>query len=128
MQGAPPQSAKQEGVMPSLPSGSDLLRYDGRYKVMICRQCRCAVQKSALGSHLLRHKVYRGERQRLLATISQLDILEPDDVRLPAPGLAPVEGLPSLTGHRCTATGCGVLLASLKRMRRHWSEIHGIPD
>ncbi|KAB5517541.1 hypothetical protein GE09DRAFT_1066425 [Coniochaeta sp. 2T2.1] len=105
---------------------SDLLSYDAQHRVIICRECKYAIQKSALDSHLLRHKIYRGERQRLLASIHQCDILEPDDVQLPPPEYAPVDGLPVLPGYRCTATGCGVLCASSKRMRRHWSEIHGI--
>ncbi|KAB5523163.1 hypothetical protein GE09DRAFT_493093 [Coniochaeta sp. 2T2.1] len=107
---------------------SDLLSYDAQHRVIICRECRYAIQKSALGSHLLRHKIYRGERQRLLASIHQCDILEPDEVQLPPPEYPPVDGLPVLSGYRCTAAGCGVLCASSKRMRRHWSEIHGIAD
>ncbi|KAF2816946.1 uncharacterized protein BDZ99DRAFT_470017 [Mytilinidion resinicola] len=107
---------------------SDLLEYNARYSVLICRECKYAIQKSALGSHLLRHKIYRGERQRLLSSIAQLELVEPDDVQLPPVSLSPVEGLPVISGYRCTAIGCESLCASSKRMRRHWSENHGVSD
>lgn len=106
----------------------ELLAYDGRHSVMICRECKYAIQKSALDSHLLRHKIYRGERRRLLSSITQMPLLEPDDVLLPPTGSPPVDILPVLSGYRCTAVDCGVLCASSKRMRRHWSEVHGLPD
>ncbi|OAA72475.1 hypothetical protein ISF_01548 [Cordyceps fumosorosea ARSEF 2679] len=108
------------------------LRYDEAHGVLICVKCRYAVQKSAVESHLLRHKVYRGERRTLLAAITRLHLAEPDEVRVPSGhgGLlpAPVEGLAIIPGYRCAADGCEALCASDKRMRRHWSEVHGTTD
>ncbi|KAH9205309.1 hypothetical protein DL95DRAFT_376352 [Leptodontidium sp. 2 PMI_412] len=104
----------------------ELLEYDARYRVLICRECQYAIQKSALGSHLLRHKIYRGEREGLLASIAQLDLLEPHLVPLPTPTSPPINALSIVPGYRCAAGGCGTLCASTKRMRRHWSEVHGI--
>ena len=104
----------------------DMLEYNARYKLLICRECQYAIQKSALESHLLRHKIYRGDRQRLLSSIAQLDLLEPHQVALPALGSPPVDGLPILPGYRCTATPCQHLTASAKRMRGHLSEVHGL--
>ncbi|KAF2429987.1 hypothetical protein EJ08DRAFT_257391 [Tothia fuscella] len=106
----------------------ELLHYDTQHRVLICRECTYAIQKSALSSHLLRHKIYRGERQRLMFSVVKLEILEPDDVQIPPPGSPPVDGLPVISGHRCTATSCESLCASSKRMRRHWSEAHGVSD
>jgi hypothetical protein len=106
----------------------DFLEYNANYRLIICRECQYAIQKNALGSHLLRHKIYRGERQRLLTTIAQLEILEPDQVQVPDAGSPPVDGLTIISGFRCTAANCSSLYASDKRMRRHWSEIHGIRD
>ena len=106
----------------------DLLEYDPRYGVLICRECKHAIQKSALQSHLLRHKIYRNERQRLLSFIAQLDLFEPHHVPLPTPASPPIDALPIISGYRCTAVGCGNLCASSKRMRRHWSEIHGLSE
>src|SRR5277367_6532329 len=106
----------------------DLLEYDARYGVLICRECQYAIQKSALQSHLLRHKIYRHERQRLLSSIAQLDLFEPHQVPLPTPASPPIDALPIISGYRCTAVGCGNLCASSKRMRRHWSEIHGLSE
>jgi hypothetical protein len=112
--------------MPSRFGTQDLLEYNENYRVIICRDCKYAIQKNALGSHLLRHKIYRSERQHLLTAISQLDLLEPEDVLIP-PGQSPaVDGLPVISGYKCTANGCVNLCASTKRMRRHWSEAHGM--
>jgi Orsellinic acid/F9775 biosynthesis cluster protein D len=107
-------------------SDADLLKYDAAYCVLICRECKYAIQKNALDSHLLRHKIYRGDRQRLLSSISRLRILDSDDVQLPPAGSLPVDGLPVISGYRCRATGCGSLYGSIKRMRKHWTETHDI--
>ncbi|KAH7139697.1 hypothetical protein B0J13DRAFT_596741 [Dactylonectria estremocensis] len=114
--------------MPITFGPDDLLEYDAINRVLICLACRYAIQKAALGSHLLRHKVYRGERQRMLSAISRLELAEPDQVQLPPANGSPVRGLPILAGFRCAADGCERLCASLKRMRRHWSESHGVSD
>lgn len=106
----------------------DLLEYDAKHRVLICRECKYAIQKSALGSHLLRHKIYRGERQRLLSSIARLELLQPDDLHLPPAGSPPVDGLPIISGYRCTANRCESLCASSKRVRRHWSESHRVSD
>ena len=104
----------------------DLLKYNSNHSLLICRQCQYAVQKNALESHLLRHKIYRADRQRLLSSIAQLHLLEPQHVTLPPPGLPPIETLPVLSGYRCTAAACQHLTVSLKRMKSHWREIHGL--
>lgn len=113
--------------MPAIRFGANgLLEYNSIYSLLICRECRYAIQKNALESHLLRHKIYRGERQRLLASTAQPDLLEPHHVPLPAPGSPPINTLPVLSGYRCTAAGCQHLTVSSKRMKRHWSGIHGL--
>ncbi|CAG8896700.1 unnamed protein product [Penicillium egyptiacum] len=104
----------------------DLLEYNAKYKVLICRDCHYAIQKNALGSHLLRHKIYREERLRLLSIIHQLDIVEPGDLLFPSPSTRPVDALPIVPGYSCTMTGCGHLCASSKRMSRHWSDVHSV--
>lgn len=106
------------------------LRYNEAYAVLVCLECRYAVQKNAVESHLLRHKIYRGERRTLLAEIGKLHLAEPDDVVPPAGIVPPVEGLAVIPGYRCAAEvdGCEALCASAKRMRRHWSEAHGTTD
>lgn len=106
----------------------DFLEFNHQFQVLICLQCRYAVQKTALESHLLRHKIYRGERRRLLLSLSEHPILDPDDVQVPTPDSQPIDGLPIIQGYRCTSPGCDSKCASIKRMRRHWSESHGISD
>lgn len=105
---------------------NNLLEYNTRYKVLICRECHYAIQKNAVGSHLLRHKIYREERQRLLSITNELDIVAPDDLLLPTMNALPVDALPVVSGYCCSVAGCGHLCASSKRMRRHWSDAHGV--
>ncbi|KAJ0421401.1 hypothetical protein BJY00DRAFT_300834 [Aspergillus carlsbadensis] len=102
-----------------------LLWYDARYSVLICRECEYAIQKSAIQSHLLRHKIYRDERRGLLAAIAELEILEPEDVPLPPARSPPIHGISIVSGYRCLVSSCGHLCASSKRMKGHHSEIHG---
>jgi hypothetical protein len=104
----------------------DLLHYNPTHLILICLECQYAIQKSAVSSHLLRHKIYREERQQLLSYVTNLNLLEPEDVSLPPPESPPIEGLPIITGYRCVQDGCRSLCASLKRMRKHQSEIHGV--
>ncbi|KAJ4384462.1 hypothetical protein N0V86_000061 [Didymella sp. IMI 355093] len=106
----------------------DLLHYDPAYGVIICRECQYAIQKSALQSHLLRHKIFRHERHNLLSLISQLDISEPEDVPLPPAASNPIEALPVISGFRCTVGACESLYASSKRMRRHQLEFHDVAE
>jgi hypothetical protein len=104
---------------------NDLLIYNPTYRILICRECQYAIQKSAVSSHFLRHKIYREERQRLLAYSTGLDLPEPDHVDTPGPGTPAIDGLPLIAGYVCTSDACGKLYASLKRMKKHWSEMHG---
>jgi hypothetical protein len=105
-----------------------LLQHDTGFGVLICRECQYAIQKSAIESHLLKHKIYRNERQSLLSFIAELDLKEPEDVSSPSTDSTPIAGLPIIPGFRCQVAGCGSLCASQKRMKRHHSEDHSIND
>lgn len=105
---------------------ADLLEYNSVFKVLICRECQYAIQNSAVESHLLRHKIYRGDRQRLLSIISRLELLVPGSVQLPALGSLPIESLPILDGLRCMSAACDHLTVSTKRMKLHWKDKHGL--
>jgi hypothetical protein len=100
------------------------LRYDPRYGVLLCLKCGYAVQKSALDSHLLRHKIYREERKRLVASVSHLKILEPNEVAIPAPTSPALAYLTNFSGLKCTVPQCGHLTVSTKRMKLHWRQVH----
>lgn len=122
-----PQDYRRLSSMPAIQfAAGDPLEYNPNYSLLICRQCRYAIQKNALESHLLRHKIYRGDRQRLLSSIAHHHLLEPQHITLPAPGSPPIDSLPTLSGYRCTAVACQHLTVSSKRMKHHWSEIHGL--
>jgi hypothetical protein len=101
------------------------LKHDPEYGVLVCLKCRYAVQKSALDSHLLRHKIYREERKRLVASVSHLNVLEPDLVLTPAPSSPALVYITKFSGLRCTVTQCGHLTVSTKRMKFHWRQTHG---
>ena len=85
-------------IMPAIIrfGASDLLQYNPKYSLLICRECQYAIQKKRADSHPLRYKIYRGDIQRLLSSIAQkVDPLEPHLVPLPAPLSPPVHALPS---------------------------------
>jgi hypothetical protein len=113
----------------SKPGPLDLLDYNATYRILICRECQYAIQKSAISSHLLRHKIYREERQALLLFTDKLQLLQPEDVPLPASGTPAIDGLPIISGYRCISSpDCKSLCASLKRMKRHQRENHNVDD
>ncbi|KAK5678678.1 hypothetical protein LTS10_009122 [Elasticomyces elasticus] len=102
-----------------------ILEYNAEHRILICRACQYAIQKNAIGSHLLRqHHIYRSARKKLLAAIAELDVQESDDVSSPVAGSSPVQGLPIMSGYRCATADCQHLTVSTKRMQRHWSEKH----
>jgi hypothetical protein len=103
---------------------STLLKHDPEYGILICLKCRYAVQRSTLDNHLLRHKIYREQRKQLVNSVSQLTILEPDTIRVPAPTSPAIGYLPKFSGLRCSAPHCGHLTVSMKRIKLHWSQVH----
>lgn len=107
---------------------SDLLKYYEQYGIVICRTCQFAVQPSALASHLLKHQIYRGERQRLLSQLCKLKLHDPGAVVDPPAGNPPVPELPVYKGFSCLAPSCDHVCASVKRMSQHWSESHGVSE
>lgn len=105
-----------------------LLKHLPQYGVVVCRQCRFAVQPSALSSHLQNHGILRSERRRILDQLSQLHLLNPDQVPVPASNDPPLPDLPVLNGYKCRALLCNYTCTSSKRMSQHWSEIHQQPN
>ena len=61
-----------------------------------------------------------------MSSFGRLELLEPDEVEEPLAASPPVDGLAVISGLRCNA--CRHLCASSKRLRRHWSESHGVKD
>lgn len=108
----------------ALERATDWLYYNHQYQVLICRECQHAIQKSAIDSHLLKHKIYRSERQSLLDEVATLNLPEPGDVQQPTHFPPPIEGLPVLHGYRCIIEECTHLTLSEKRVKRHWNEVH----
>ena len=102
----------------------DTLIYLPDFQVLVCRKCQFAIQPSAISNHLKRHQIYRENRKRLLDTISQLQLHDPQDVPLPDSGSPAIPTLPVYNGYTCLLDSCGYNCASLKRMQSHVSATH----
>jgi hypothetical protein len=113
-------------VMPQAAlSPSDLLHYIPAHRVLICKECRYAIQPSAISRHLKDlHKIYRSDRSELLEYTKELDLADPADVVLPPPNEAPVPLLPTESGLACARDGCNHLCITVKRMKSHWATAH----
>lgn len=103
----------------------ELLAHLPEYGIVICRTCEFAIQPSALSSHLLRHQIYRHDRQKLLSSLSKLHLLEPEQVPAPPADLPPFEHLTVSAGYKCNVDNCGYLSISRKRISQHCREQHG---
>jgi hypothetical protein len=112
--------------MPSTtPRPSQLLYYLLPHRVLICKECRYAIQPSAISRHLKElHRIYRSHRQEFMEYTQNLDLADPRDAVLPEPHEAPVPVLPIESGLACGASGCGHLCVTVKRMKRHWATVH----
>ncbi|PMD12379.1 hypothetical protein NA56DRAFT_652540 [Hyaloscypha hepaticicola] len=110
---------------PAALSPSDLLHYIPAHRVLICKECRYAIQPSAISRHLKDlHKIYRSDRSELLEYTKKLDLADPADVVLPLPNEAPVPLLPTESGLVCARDGCNHLCITVKRMKSHWATAH----
>ncbi|KAI3573691.1 hypothetical protein IWW34DRAFT_754328 [Fusarium oxysporum f. sp. albedinis] len=104
---------------------SQLLFYHSKYRVLLCKECRYAIQPSAISRHLKElHRIYRSDRQGLMEYAQSLDLADPAHVVLPKPHEAPVPFLPVESGLACGARDCGHLCVTVKRMKHHWAAVH----
>src|ERR1700710_1926368 len=102
-----------------------LLYYVATNRVLICKECRYAIQPSAISRHLKDlHHIYRSDRQELVNYTQSLDLAKPEDVVLPEPHEAPIPFLPVVDVLICGASRCDHLCISLKRMKSHWVTAH----
>ncbi|KAN0098291.1 Protein of unknown function (DUF3505) domain containing protein [Hyaloscypha variabilis] len=109
----------------SRPALSELLQYLPAHKVLICKECRYAIQPSAISRHLKDlHHIYRSDRKQLIEYTTGLDLAQPGDVVLPPPHEAPVPFLPTESGLVCAREGCNHLCVTTKRMKSHWATAH----
>lgn len=106
----------------------DLLLYLPEYRVVVCRQCRYAIQPNALSSHLQKHKIFRHHRQDLLQQVARYDLAVPGDAPCPSSLHPAIPELPVLQGYKCLAGGCNYLCTSEKRLSQHWSQVHDCSD
>jgi hypothetical protein len=113
-------------VMPEAAlSPTDLLHYIPAHRVLVCKECRYAIQPSAISRHLKDlHKIFRSDRSHLVEYTKKLDLADPADVVLPPPHEAPVPLLPIESGLSCARDGCNHLCITVKRMKSHWATAH----
>lgn len=94
-------------------------------RVLLCKECRYAIQPSAISRHLKEiHRIYRSDRRVLVEYAQGLDLADPPDVVLPRPHEPPVPFLPIEGGLACGAEACGYLCVTAKRMKHHWKQGH----
>ncbi|EXJ93743.1 hypothetical protein A1O1_02136 [Capronia coronata CBS 617.96] len=97
-----------------------------QHHVLICRACRHAVPPLAVARHLKAiHHLDHARREVFLEFASRFDLHDPAHVDEPGADHFPVPGLPVYDGLQCTASNCGHLCLSEKRMRGHWQQVHG---
>ncbi|KAI0490258.1 hypothetical protein F4859DRAFT_2108 [Xylaria cf. heliscus] len=110
------------------PGLGELLTYLPNYGIVICKDCRFAIQPSAFSSHLQNHHILRSERRCILDQLFSLRLVSPDRVSVPAPDSRRITDLPVLSGFKCGASECKYACTSVKRMCQHWSEVHHEPN
>lgn len=116
---------EREKVLPSITAWENLLHYMPQHKVLICKECRYAIQPSAISRHLKDlHHIYRSERKELLEYAKGLPLADPREVILPLPHEPLINLLPTESGLACLAEGCAHLCVTVKRMKSHWVTAH----
>jgi hypothetical protein len=110
------------------PTPAELLQYLAHFKVVVCSPCQYAVQPSAISRHLKDiHHIHRGRRRPYMQYASSLDLQEAEDVIRTKINVFPVPYLPVQNGLRCRYEGCSHLCVTAKRMKSHWTSVHGKP-
>ena len=103
-----------------------LLEYDAVHRILVCTQCRYAIQPKAIARHLKDlHHIYRGQRKDLVDSTTNLELSDPVGIAVPPPDSPPIQNLPVDDGLACNDTDCGHLCVTTKRMKRHWVTKHG---
>ena len=104
---------------------ANLLEYNPQHGILICTQCKYAIQPNAISRHLKDlHHIYRGQRKELTDSTAHLALSDPADIALPPQHSQPVKGLPVEDGLACNQASCGHLCITTKRMKRHWVTKH----
>ncbi|KAK3385819.1 hypothetical protein B0H63DRAFT_187843 [Podospora didyma] len=102
-----------------------LLHHLPAHHVLICTQCRYAIQPLAVSRHLKEiHHIYRSHRQGLVDYAKGLHLVDPADAVLPLPHEAPIPLLPTENGLACARDDCTHLCVTVKRMKSHWASCH----
>lgn len=110
----------------NIPTPPQLLRYLPSNHVLICLGCRYAIQPNPIGHHLKKiHHYQHVQRQPFLEYASQFELAQPNEVNFPDDTQFPVPFLPVQNGLACRFDDCRHLCATIKRMKHHWTSIHG---
>lgn len=116
---------RKKVALPATATHQNLLCYLPKYKVLICKECRYAIQPSAISRHLKDlHHIYRLDRKLLLEYAEGLDLAAPQEVKLPCPHEPAIDLLTTESGLACSARECEHLCMTVKRMKSHWSSTH----
>ena len=108
-------------------------QYLPQYEILYCSatSCQyCLLPGKALSRHLMKeqHNDIKGlQKKQLLAWIEMLSLVEPNKLRLPVAGSAPIPELPIHYGFTCTigsSESCFELSLSQKIVEVHLNRVH----
>ncbi|KAK0705965.1 hypothetical protein B0T26DRAFT_656833, partial [Lasiosphaeria miniovina] len=106
-----------------------LLRYLADYQVVICTECRYAIQPKAVARHFKDiHHMCCNARRGLVEYAAGLQLADTGAVLFPLPDHAPIPLLPTEQGLACEHAGCFHLCVTAKRMKSHWAAAHSASD
>jgi hypothetical protein len=99
---------------------TQLLHYHPQHRVLIYKECRYAIQPSAISRQLKElYRIYRSNRHEFMKYTNDLDLADPKDVTLPGPNEESMRYLRVTSGLACEINGCDHLCATVKRMKIH---------
>jgi Orsellinic acid/F9775 biosynthesis cluster protein D len=104
-----------------------ILRYEHKYRVLICLHCQMALGKRCISRHLREHHsaVPKKQRKILTSALVPLSIVEPADGLPLPPDLSDlIRGLAILDAKKCN--GCDFITKSIDLIQRHVRQKH--PD
>lgn len=105
-----------------------LLEYVPAHRIVICTVCKYAIQPLAIARHLKDyHQIRRGARRPFMLYVASLDLLDPEDVVIPAPEDA-IPFLSIVAGWACGISTCKYVSVSAKLMTTHWNSCHRATD
>jgi len=102
----------------------NILCYNSEFKVLICLGCQHCLIPGGINRHLRDHhgSIAIDTRKQMVEQAEQLEIMKPEEIRLPSNEIEAIEGLKVVKGVRCTA--CGAVYGTVGSMKTHCWHSH----